>query len=270
MDETQEGVEIVLTPIQLAAVLEGESIEESASLSNSFWGAVSVVVGALELAAGSALLLTPEPTTLTKLGGGALFVHGTDTMSTGWYQVVSGRTRVTVTAQAVTAAAEFIGADPADAKTIGSAVDLAVPMLGGFVGMARAGAIRGGRVVLTVEEAAGGHTIARHIAKTEADLQARLLRQKGIKAASSFRTLDQAETAVSAVLRHHQSAVKAWAKSATVGTKQEFVLEFGKSVGFGVVRATGKVQEMTKVVVVLRRVQDQNRIYFVLTAYPGL
>ena len=39
-------------------------------------------------------------------------------------------------------------------------------------------------------------------------------------------------------------------------------------VGEGVVRATGKLQQMTKLVVVLRRVQQQNRVYFILTAYP--
>ncbi|WP_431104925.1 hypothetical protein [Roseateles noduli] len=34
------------------------------------------------------------------------------------------------------------------------------------------------------------------------------------------------------------------------------------------VRATGQLQQMTKMVVVLRRVQQQNRMDFILTAYP--
>jgi hypothetical protein len=41
-------------------------------------------------------------------------------------------------------------------------------------------------------------------------------------------------------------------------------------VGEGVIRATGQLQQMTRLVVVLRRVQNQNRVYFILTAYPKL
>ena len=52
-----EGLEIVLTPLQFAAVLEGDSIEESSSWSNRFWGAATVVGGAVEMVGGAALLL---------------------------------------------------------------------------------------------------------------------------------------------------------------------------------------------------------------------
>ena len=85
----------------------------------------------MELVGAAALLLTPEPTLVTKVAGGALAVHGSDTTSTGIVQVITGRTRTTLTSQAAAAAAEALGADPKTAKTVGFAVDLAVPVAAG-------------------------------------------------------------------------------------------------------------------------------------------
>ena len=93
-----EGIDIVLTPLQLAAVLQGESIDKPSHLSAAFWGAASVVAGAAELVGAAALLLAPEPTMMTKLAGGALAFHGSDEISTGIVQITSGTTRSTVTA----------------------------------------------------------------------------------------------------------------------------------------------------------------------------
>jgi hypothetical protein len=42
------GLEIVLTPLQLAAVLESDTIDRTTCLSNCFWGAASVVGGAVD------------------------------------------------------------------------------------------------------------------------------------------------------------------------------------------------------------------------------
>jgi hypothetical protein len=119
---TEDGLEVVLSPLQLAAVLENDSVEESSSMANRFWGAATLVGGAIEMVGAAALILTPEPTMVTKIAGGALAVHGADTTSTG---------------------------------------------LAGFVGVARAVAIRRGTISLASEEAAGGHTIACHVGRSE-------------------------------------------------------------------------------------------------------
>lgn len=134
----EEGLEIVLTPIQLAAVLENETIEETDMLSNRLWGVATLAGAAIELVSAGVLLLAPEPTMVTKIAGGTLGVHGMDTASTGIMQIVSGRTRTTLTSQAATAAAEALGADPNTAVTVGMAIDIAVPLIAGFVGAARA------------------------------------------------------------------------------------------------------------------------------------
>lgn len=264
----EDGLEIVLTPLQFAAILENDSIEESSNWTNRFWGAATVVGGALEIAGGAVLLLTPEPTTITKIAGGALAVHGADTASTGVMQVISGRTYTTLTSQAVAAAAEALGADPQTAGNVGFAVDVAVPLIAGFAGAARAIAIRRGAISLAAEEAAGGHTIARHVGRTEAQLRARLAQQPNIPAASTFKTLQEAERAVAAALRANKDAIKVWAKTANPGQTKAFAYDAGRVIGQGVVRSTGQMTNMTKMVVVVRKVITENRVYFVLTSYP--
>jgi len=268
--ENEEGLEIVLTPIQMAAILENETIDETSMLSNRLWGAATLAGGAIELVGAGLLFLTPEPTTITKIASGALGVHGLDTTSTGIMQIVSGRTRITLTSQAVTEAMETLGVDSSTASKIGMAIDIAVPFVAGFAGAARAIAIRRGAISLAVEETAGGHTIARHVGRTEAQLRARLAAQNRIPVASSFRTLKDAEYFVAKAIRANKKAIKEWAKHATAGHSKAFPYDAGRVVGEGVVRSTGQLQSMTKMVVVVRKVQEQNRIYYILTSYPKL
>lgn len=127
----------------------------------------------------------PEPTTVTKIAGGVLAVHGADTASAGLMQVVSCQTRTTLTSQALTAAAKALGADPSTAANVALAIEVGVPLAAGFAGAARAVAIRRGAVSLGAEEALGGHTIARHVGRTEAELRLRLVQQPAIPAAST-------------------------------------------------------------------------------------
>lgn len=112
IDGSGAGVDIILTPLQLAAVLDQESLSTESATSNRWWGAVSVLAGALELVGAGALLAVPEPTLVTKAAGGALGAHGIDTASTGVKQVLSGRSESTLTAQSMQAAAEGLGVDP--------------------------------------------------------------------------------------------------------------------------------------------------------------
>jgi hypothetical protein len=123
-------------------------------------------------------------------------------------------------------------------------------------------------VDLTAEEAAGGHTIAKHIGKTEAELRLRLSQEPRITAASSFRNLTEAEQFVSQALQRNSVAIEGWAQTARAGDVRAFVYNAGKAVGQGVVRSTGKMQTMTSLRVVLQKTQIANKIYFVLTTYP--
>lgn len=264
-----QGVQIVLTPLQLAAVLTEETVDEAPALSDRMWGVGKLLVGALELIGAGGLLLAPEPTAATKVAGVALGAHGLDTSSSAVRQIATGRDTATLTAEAAESLSSALGAHPKTAEMIGLGADMAVPLIAGGIGALRALAIRRGAISLAAQEAAGGHTISRHVGQTAQQLRARLARQPGIPAASTFRTLADAERHVSAALRSNRAAIEAWARAASPGGRP-FTVTYQATtvVGEGVVRATGQLQQMTKLVVVLRRVQQQNRAYFVLTSYP--
>jgi hypothetical protein len=108
----------------------------------------------------------------------------------------------------------------------------------------------------------------RHVGRTEAQLRARLAQQPGIPAASTFATLKEAESVVAAALRANRGSIQAWAKTATPGMTKAFTHNAGRVIDEGVVRSTGQLTKMSQVVVVVRKVISQNRVYFVLTAYP--
>ncbi len=266
---TDQAIEVVLTPIQLAAVLSGESLDEPPSMSTRLWGAAKLVGGAFELIGAGGLLLAPEPTAVTKVAGVALGAHGVDTSQSALRQIVTGRDTSTLTSDGAKSLSEVLGADPKTAEMIGVGADLAIPLIAGGIGAWRVLAVRRGTISLASEEAAGGHTILKHVGQTEAQLRARLAAQLRIPAASTFRTLADAERWVSEAMRVNRAAVEAWAKTASVGGRPfTITYQAASTVGEGVVRASGQLQQMSKLVVVLRRVQQQNRVFFILTSYP--
>lgn len=98
-------------------------------------------VGAvLEIAAGIAMLIVPEPT-VTKVGGVILILHGLDSLQA----LIRGER--TYTAKAATGLARTAGASDKNAELIGDIADIAVPLLaGGLGGLGRAGAARGWKI----------------------------------------------------------------------------------------------------------------------------
>jgi hypothetical protein len=268
MDE-QEGLRIVLSPVQLAAVLEGEHLSAHEIFVNRMWGGARLAGGVLEILAGAGLLLTPEPTMLTKAGGGVLVGHGSDTTIAGGRQLWSGEPTKDLTQVAGEAAARSFGASEKNAEWIGTGVDVGVPLVVvTSVAAARILAIRAGRFSLAAEEAAGGHTILKHVGQTEAQLRTRLLAESRIPAASSFSSLRTAEEAVSDGLKANVTQIRAWASAAN--NLKPLVLDFdaGSKVGYGVVRATGAMTDMQGVRIVLRMTRQAGKLYYVLTSYP--
>ncbi len=121
---------------------------------------------------------------------------------------------------------------------------------------------------LRVEETAGGHTIQRHVGKTEAALRDRLEREPSIPAASSFKDFDTAEQAIAQALHQHAAMIQAWIETAGGSPVKAFTHKADRIVGHGVVRATGQLRDMRAFQVVLRRKAAPGRSIFLLTAYP--
>ncbi len=274
MDE--DGLSIVLSPAQLAAVLSGASLrsKEPASFWTRAWGGGKLIIGVFEEVGAGALILTPEPTTLTKIGGGILGVHGADTVQSGARQLWTGRETPTLTQQGATATARAAGASRASAQAIGEGVDIAVPLVVSFgLGAARIAAVRSGRIVLAEHEALagsrlGGHTIARHVGRTDAELLQRLVTKPSLDAASTFNNLSEAEAAVTDVLRVRRAEIVRWLKSATTTRPKSFSLPFPGGVGRVIVRGATTPVPGRLVKVALVKQAFRGKVYYVLTAFP--
>ncbi|BEP63102.1 hypothetical protein GmRootV213_36560 [Variovorax sp. V213] len=280
MDDEIEGLSVALTPVQMAAVLGGQDVPESASLSNRLWGTVGLVGGVVELVGAGVLCLAPEPTMVTKAGCVVLGVHGYDTLATSSRQVWTGTPQRTATAVTASSAAEALGASRETADGIGLAVDVAVPLAvaSGLVA-ARVIAVRASRFRLEpvdllrhegpLNTKIGGHTIREHVGKTEAQLFARFPLKKTLQASSSFTDLQTAEAAISATVRANARAIKAWSRSAAVGSKPKaFYHDVGSVVGIGVQRGSTTVSQLSNVRVVLNMKSYNGMPYYILTAHP--
>lgn len=274
-EQEEEGIRIVLSAPQLAAVLTQESISEAATLSNRLWGGLRVAGGVVELVGAGVLCAAPEPTVASKVGCVVFGMHGSDTTATGLSQVWVGHDAQSLMHMSAAALAQALRADENSTNNIGLAVDIAVPFaMSGSIAAARVASIRAGRINLLLHEAqtgnrAGGHPILKHVGKTENELRARLMAEPRIRGASSFFSLDVAERVISSALRVNAIHIQAWAsRAAASGGAPPLPLRYGASsiIGHGVPRATNTLQTMTRLEVVLKYQTYNGKPFCVLTA----
>lgn len=121
------------------------------------------------------------------------------------------------------------------------------------------------RYDLGADEERGGHTIERHVGKTERELLARLEREPDISAASSYFDLETAEVVVAAALKQKRDEVDRWSRGS--GGRANLALRYGhdEPVGITVERGARRARDVESVVVVLRWTGDD---WYVLTSYP--
>lgn len=271
-----DGLKIVLSPVQLAATLSDATVTEAETWSNRILGGIGVVMGAAELAGATALCIVPEPTGLTKAGCVVVGAHSMDTINTAANQMINGRDVRTATYQLAVKTAQELGADNDTAYNIGFTVDIAVPA--GFsltIGAARILSVRAGRIRLQVHESntgikPGGHVLEKHIGKSEAELRQRLKQQTWLQGSSTFYNARIAEETISRALKFNALYIKSWAKTATPNSSLRIDFFAGKDVGFGLRSASGNVIKSAKIRVILRCEQYNSMPYYVLTAFPSL
>jgi hypothetical protein len=274
--ENVGGVRVVMSPVQLAAVVSNQSLDVTAMATNRLWGGLQLVGGVLEMMGAGVLCVMPEPTGASKLGCVAFGAHGVDTAAAGLRQVWTARDTETLTQQGVGKLAEAMRVSPEAAGRIGLSLDIAVPFgIAGMVKAARVSSVTLGRISLIRHEATmanprlGGHTIARHVGRTEAQLRERLKLEPGIRIASSFSNVEMAEWSISYVMQRNASKVKAWVISGNDGSRLDLIEKVGRDVGYGVVRQTGEFQKLDRVFIVLKRERYNGMPYYILTSYLG-
>jgi len=119
---------------------------------------------------------------------------------------------------------------------------------------------------LSVDERLGGHTLQRHVGKTDQDLRDRLRKERNISAASTYQDRSTAERTIAAALSENADKIQHWIDRGP--RRPNFVIDYtdprdpiGRTINRG---AMGSVP-CDHAIVVLKADGDS---YYVLTSYP--
>ncbi|MFN8507167.1 MAG: RNase A-like domain-containing protein [Dehalococcoidia bacterium] len=125
-------------------------------------------------------------------------------------------------------------------------------------------AASGVRRDLEADEARGGHTLSRHVGRTDDELRDRLRREPDISAASTYTNQDIAERAVGQAIRDDRTKITSWEKSAS---HPNLVLRVTMSttVGRSIRQGSSTAKDVKSAVVVLKWAGSG---WYVLTSYP--
>ncbi|MCO8310403.1 RHS repeat protein [Pseudomonas mandelii] len=120
---------------------------------------------------------------------------------------------------------------------------------------------------LAAHEAQGGHLIAKHIDRAEAQLRDRLKAEPNIPIASTFPNRTSAEAIVSSVMGKNKKLIDEFMK----GKARKLVITEPMSapVGVGVVRNSGKLEPLSVIKLILQRTTSSPAGYIILTGYAS-
>lgn len=122
---------------------------------------------------------------------------------------------------------------------------------------------------LAGDEALGGHTIARHIGKSDDELFERLKKEPQISAASTYTDVETARRVVAAALAQSRDRLQAWERRS--GARPNLVLNYaqsgGRPIGRSLARGERVARSCRRALVVIRW-HERRRAWYVLTSYP--
>lgn len=120
---------------------------------------------------------------------------------------------------------------------------------------------------LAADEARGGHTLKKHVSRSDGDLRERLARERGISAASTYADRQTAEEVVGATLAEAGDRLSRWV--ARGGRRPNLALDHGagRVIGRSLRRGARAADPCTRAVVVLRW-DERAGDFYVLTSYP--
>lgn len=123
---------------------------------------------------------------------------------------------------------------------------------------------------LEADEALGGHTLERHVGKSDRELADRLRREPQISAASTYTDRVTAERVVGAAVRQSDARIRTWAGRGG-GGRPNLVLNYsepgGRAIGRSLSRRARTSIDASRALVVLRWLPREQR-WIVLTSYP--
>jgi uncharacterized protein YhaN len=127
-------------------------------------------------------------------------------------------------------------------------------------------AASGDRYDLARDEQRGGHTLDKHVGRTDDELRERLQRERDISAASTWTDRAAAEETVAAALRANQGKVDRWNERGYPRTNLALHFDAGRSVGRTMHHGESSSEPCTSAVVVLKAEREGG--FIVLTTYP--
>jgi len=120
---------------------------------------------------------------------------------------------------------------------------------------------------LSQDEAAGGHTLRKHVGRTDAELRERLDHERDIAAASTWNDRASAEKAVGAAISEQGPRISHWlARDHHPNLVLDYDGDPGHPFGRTLRRGDDHVQPCSHAVIVLKWRRPDG--YYVLTAYP--
>jgi hypothetical protein len=119
---------------------------------------------------------------------------------------------------------------------------------------------------LSQDDAEGGHTLRKHVGKSDSDLKQRLAREHSISAASTYTDRETAERVVGTTLNQQRDKIQRWLELG--GEHPNLVLDYAgdQPIGRTMRRGAATSTPCAKAVVVLRYAGGGQ--YYVLTSYP--
>ncbi len=118
---------------------------------------------------------------------------------------------------------------------------------------------------LSRDEAHGGHTLRKHVGRTDDELRQRLARERDISAASTWTDGATAEETVAAALRAERGKIQNWQRRGERRPNLALHFDAGHPIGRTLVRGATEVVPCTEAVIVLRA---DGEGFYVLTTYP--
>ena len=118
------------------------------------------------------------------------------------------------------------------------------------------------------DERRGGHTLSRHVGRSDAELRERLRLDQRISAASTYVDRSTAEEAVTLAIGANRKRVDRWLSRE--GTRANLVIDWpgnGRLLGRSLRRGEKAPVPCTRALVILKW-DNESEIYYVLTSYP--
>ena len=123
----------------------------------------------------------------------------------------------------------------------------------------------GQRYELSRDEERGGHTLRKHVGRTDGELRQRLEREGNISAASTWTDRGAAEETVAAALQAERGKIENWQRRGERRPNLALHFDVGHEIGRSLVRGATEVVPCTEAVIVLRA---DGEAFYVLTTYP--